>query len=578
MAGKIAKPFIDELLARANIVEIVERSVQLKRAGRDFQGLCPFHHEKTPSFTVSPDKQFYHCFGCGAHGSAIGFLMNHDGYGFVEAVEELAGMLGLEVQYEAGGAADAPAADFSGLYRVTEEARHFFVRMLREHPARARAVEYLKGRGLTGEIAKRFGIGYAPPGWDSLSDALGREPAQRKLLVEAGLAVEKDEDGRFYDRFRDRVMFPIHDRRGRCIGFGGRIIDAGEPKYLNSPETPIFHKRQELYGLDQVLKRGKRPDRVLIVEGYMDVVALAQFGIDNAVATLGTATTGEQIEQIYRQVPEIVFCFDGDDAGRRAAWRALETVLPLLKEGRRAGFLFLPQGQDPDSLVRAQGPAVFGAKDSVTALSRFLFDELAAKADPSTIDGKAQLVALARPLIAKVPPGPLRQLLARHLETISGATVRLSDAPQPFRPHAPGTPGESRPGRPQRPGRHVARPETRLIELLVRRPSLVALARDLPALDVASNPAAALLVTLLETLEHDPDLHAGALLEHFRDGPHAALLGEILAREFVLDESRWESEFATTVEKLTAPDPRKAALRQLGYRRPATNRDPSAAD
>ncbi|HMM76192.1 MAG TPA: DNA primase [Gammaproteobacteria bacterium] len=577
MAGKIAKSFIDELLARANIVEIVERAVPLKRAGRDFQGLCPFHHEKTPSFTVSPDKQFYHCFGCGAHGSAIGFLMNHEGFAFVEAVEELAGMLGLEVQYEAGGAAGAPAADYSGLYRVMEEAQQFYARMLREHPARARAVDYLKGRGLTGEIAKRFGIGYAPPGWDTLSTALASDPAGRKLLVEAGLTVEKEDEDKFYDRFRDRVMFPIRDRRGRCVAFGGRIIDAGEPKYLNSPETPIFHKRQELYGLDQVLKRG-RPDKVLIVEGYMDVVALAQFGVDNAVATLGTATTGEQIEQLYRYVPEIVFCFDGDNAGRRAAWRALETVLPLLKEGRRAGFLFLPQGHDPDSLVRTQGPAVFGAKESVTTLSSFLFDELAAKADPSTIDGKAQLVALARPLIAKIPPGPLRQLLSQHLQALSGATVRLPDAPQALRPRAEGAPREARPGRPQRPRRQVARPETRLIELLVRKPALAALARDLPALDVAASPEAALLVTLLETLEHDPDLHAGALLERFRDGPHAALLGELLAREFVLDESRWESEFSTTVEKLTTPDPRKLALRRSGYRRPAPDPDPSAAD
>ena len=306
----------------------------------------------------------------------------------------------------------------------------------------------------------------------------------------------------------------------------------------------------------------------------MDVVALAQFGVDNAVATLGTATTGEQIELLYRHVPEVVFCFDGDNAGRRAAWRALETVLPLLKEGRRAGFLFLPQGHDPDSLVRAQGPAVFGAKESVTALSTFLFDELSAKADPSTIDGKAQLVALARPLIAKVPPGPLRQLLSRHLETVSGATVRLPDTPEPLRPRAAAAP---RPARPARAGRAVARPETRLIELLVRRPSLVALARDLPALDVASSPEAALLVTLLETLERDPDMHVGTLVEHFRDGPHAALLGEILAREFVLDESRWESEFGATVAKLTAPDPRKAALRRLGVRRgepgPASSAD-----
>jgi len=575
VAGKIAKSFIDELLARANVVEIVERAVQLKRAGRDFQGLCPFHHEKTPSFTVSPDKQFYHCFGCGAHGSAIGFLMNHDGLGFVEAVEELASALGLEVQYEAGSAGPTAVADHSGLYRVMDEAQRLYAKMLREHPARARAVDYLKGRGLTGEIAKRFGIGYAPPGWDTVCAALAHDSAARKLLVEAGLAVEKEDADRFYDRFRDRVMFPIRDRRGRCIAFGGRIIDAGEPKYLNSPETPIFHKRHELYGLDQVLGRGKRPDKALIVEGYMDVVALAQFGVDNAVATLGTATTGDQIELLFRHVSEIVFCFDGDDAGRRAAWRALETVLPLLKEGRRAGFLFLPHGHDPDSLVRAQGPAVFGDKERVTALSTFLFDELAARADPSTIDGKAQLVALARPLIAKVPAGPLRQLLSQHLQTLSGARVRFADAPPPLRAPAAAA---TRSGRSARAGRHVARPEARLIELLVRRPSLAILARDLPALDVAASPDAALLVALLETLEHTPDMHVGALLERFRDGPHAAHLGDLLAREFVLDESRWESEFSNTVAKLTTPDPRQVALRRIGYQRPLPDRDPSAAD
>jgi len=538
LAGKIAKHFIDDLLARANIVEVVERVVPLKKAGRDFQGLCPFHAEKSPSFTVSPEKQFYHCFGCGAHGSAIGFLMNHDGLGFVEAVEDLAGMLGLDVQYETTGPV-APAADYSGLFQVMDEAQLLYARLLREHPARARAVEYLKGRGLTGAVAKRFAIGYAPPGWDTLVSALATDPARRKLLIEAGLAVEKDND-RFYDRFRDRVMFPIHDRRGRCIAFGGRIIDEGEPKYLNSPETPIFHKRQELYGLDQVLRRGKRPERVLIVEGYMDVVALGQFGVDHAVATLGTATTGEQIEQLYRHVSEIVFCFDGDAAGRRAAWRALETALPLLQEGRRAGFLFLPQGHDPDSLVRTEGAAVFNAKDKITALSTFLFDDLSVRADLSSLDGRAQLVALARPLISKVPAGPLRQLLGQHLQTLAGTTVEVANEPSPP-PRRP---------RPARAGRQVPSLLTRAIAMLVRQPTLAPLARELPALDVATNPESALLVTLLERLEARPDISSGALVESFRDGPWAALLAGILAQPLLLDETHWETEFTGAIEQM----------------------------
>jgi DNA primase len=554
LTGRIAKSFIDDLLERANIVEVVERVVPLRKAGRDFQGLCPFHNEKSPSFTVSPEKQFYHCFGCGAHGSAIGFLMNHDGLGFVEAVEELAGMLGLEVQYDTATPA-APVADHSGLYAVMEEAQQTYARLLREHPARTRAVDYLKARGLTGQIAKRFGIGYAPAAWDTLAATAG-DAARRKLLVDAGLLVLR-EDGKCYDRFRDRIMFPIRDRRGRCIAFGGRIIDSGEPKYLNSPETAIFHKRSELYGLDQVLARGRRPERILIVEGYMDVVSLAQFGVENAVATLGTATTGEQIEQLYRHVSEMVFCFDGDAAGRRAAWRALETVLPLLKEGRRAGFLFLPQGQDPDSLVRAEGPAVFNAKERITATSRFLFDELSAKADLSTLDGRAQLVALARPLIARVPPGPLRQLLGQHLKELAGTTIREADAPAPpARRAAP-------PPRPARPGRQVPSLPRRAIAMLVRQPSLAALARDLPALDVASNAESALLVGLLETIEAEPDITTGALLERLRDTAQGGLLDEILALPLLLDEEHWPAEFTGAIEQMLRHSRRGELTRRI---------------
>ena len=546
MAGKIAQSFIDDLLGRVDIVEVVGRTVALRKAGRDFQGLCPFHNEKSPSFTVSPEKQFYHCFGCGAHGSAIGFLMNHENLGFVEAVEELAGMQNLPVVYETEGTAK-PADDHRPLYALMTQAMQCFERQLKEHPARDRAVAYLKGRGLTGAAAKAFGLGYAPPGWDSLLGQLGSDPVQRQRLVETGLASQRD-NGTFYDRFRDRIMFPILDRRGRCVGFGGRVIDQGEPKYLNSPETPIFHKRRELYGLHQVLKASGRPTRMLVVEGYMDVVALAQHGVANAVATLGTATTPEHLEQIFRHVNEVVFCFDGDNAGRRAAWRALETVLPLLTEGRKAGFLFLPQGHDPDSLVRQEGSAWFEDPRRITPLSGFLFDELAARADISSLDGKAQLVALARPLIAKVPAGPFRQLLTQHLQGLAQTQVRLGPG-EPVSPQA-----QAATPRPRRSasgsGRLVPSLVRRAVGMLARRPDLAPLARDLPALDVAENPESALLFVLLERLEGNPALTTGALVEALREDPRGPLLLDILGQPLVLDESLWESEFQGVVEQL----------------------------
>ena len=546
MAGKIAQSFIDDLLGRVDIVEVVGRTVQLRKAGRDFQGLCPFHNEKTPSFTVSPEKQFYHCFGCGAHGSAIGFLMNHDSLGFVEAVEELAAMRNLPVVYESEGASPA-TEDHRPLYALMAQAMQCFERQLKEHPARERAVAYLKGRGLTGSVAKAFGLGFAPPGWDSLLSQLGTDATQRQRLVETGLATQRD-NGTFYDRFRDRIMFPILDRRGRCVGFGGRVIDQGEPKYLNSPETPIFHKRRELYGLHHALKSSGRPARMIVVEGYMDVVALAQHGINNTVATLGTSTTPEHLEQLFRHVSEVVFCFDGDNAGRRAAWRALETVLPQLAEGRKAGFLFLPQGHDPDSLVRAEGAPWLEDPQRVTPLSNFLFDELSARADTSSLDGKAQLVALARPLIAKVPAGPFRQLLGQRLQELAQTTVRLGPG-EPATPRAT-APGTARSRRPLGNGRLVPSLVRRAVAMLARRPDLAPLARDLPALDVAENPESALLFVLLEKLEGHPGLTTGALVESLREDPRGPLLLDILGQPLVLDESLWETEFQGVVEQL----------------------------
>src|SRR3989344_4815980 len=406
MAGRIPKQFIDE-------------RVPLRKAGKDYKACCPFHEEKTPSFTVSADKQFYHCFGCGAHGSAIGFLMDYDHMSFPEAVEELATRAGLPVPQEARSTTEADSDTGADLLGIMGEASRFYRQKLREHPQAREAADYLKGRGITGEIANEFGLGFESEGWDNLVRVLGKDPESREALVRAGLAAKKDGGG-FYDRFRARVMFPIEDHRGRIVAFGGRVIGKGEPKYLNSPETPLFHKGRELYGLFRAREALKRENRVLVVGGYMDVVALAQYGIDFAVATLGTATTRDHLERLFRHAPEVIFCFDGDRAVREAAWRALETTLPVLRDGRQASFLFLPDGEDPDTLVRKEGAAAFHARLSVAKpLPDFLFETLVKQVDLTRLDGRARLVELARPHLSKVAPGALQQLMQDRLSELS---------------------------------------------------------------------------------------------------------------------------------------------------------------
>ena len=423
MAGLIPDSFIEELLGRLDIVEIVERRVPLKRAGREFQACCPFHDEKTPSFTVSPQKQFYHCFGCGAHGSAIGFLMNFEGLEFVDAVEDLAHHAGLEVPREAARAA-RPATD---LYDILEAAASYYCEQLKTSPE---AIAYLKQRGLSGDIAKTFSIGFAPQGWDKLSSRLGTDEKRLGQLRRAGM-LSQGKSGE-YDKFRHRIMFPIHDRRGRVIGFGGRALDDDGPKYLNSPETELFHKGRELYGLYLARKSQAKLDRILVVEGYMDVVALAQFGFENCVATLGTATTGDQAELLFRASDEIVFCFDGDRAGRKAAWRALEAALPRLREGRQARFLFLPDGEDPDSMVRKLGTEDFSVQlDQAQALSEFFFDHFTQDVDMSSIDGRARLVEQSRPLLEKIPEGVFHDMMLGRLETLAQHRISGRSSGQP---------------------------------------------------------------------------------------------------------------------------------------------------
>ena len=376
MAGRIPQSFIDDLLVRTDIVELIDSRVRLKKAGKNYQACCPFHNEKSPSFTVSQEKQFYHCFGCGAHGNAIGFVMEYDGLEFPDAIEELASMQGMQVPREQsiGGSANSQPAVSKDLFELMNQIARFYESNLKSAP---HAVEYLKGRGLTGEVVKRFNIGYAPSDWDQVRRRFGASRDHEQLLISGGMLITRDNGPGSYDRFRDRIMFPIRDKRGRVIGFGGRVLGDGTPKYLNSPETPIFHKGRELFGLYEVKQAHKDPRRILVVEGYMDVVALGQYDIDYAVAALGTATTSDHIHTLFRTTAEVVCCYDGDNAGREAAWRALDNALPHLQDGRELKFVFLPDGEDPDSLVRKIGKEGFEALlDEAQPFADFMFQRL----------------------------------------------------------------------------------------------------------------------------------------------------------------------------------------------------------
>ena len=545
MAGRIPQNFIDELLNRVDIVEVIDSRIALKKAGREFQACCPFHNEKTPSFTVSPGKQFYHCFGCGAHGSAIGFLMDYENLEFPEAIEELARAAGLEVPRE-NGTGPRPEQRNTDHYALLERADQFYRSQLREHAQAQKAVDYLKQRGLSGEIAARFGIGYAPPGWDSLLRHLGSDAQTRDAAVELGLLVRKD-DGRLYDRFRDRVMFPIRDRRGRCIGFGGRVFGDEKPKYMNSPESPLFHKGKELYGLFEARKASQKLERLLVVEGYMDVVALAQFGLTNAVATLGTATTPEHLERLYRTVPEVVFCFDGDAAGRRAAWRALENAMPVLRDGREARFLFLPEGDDPDSLVRRIGSESFREKtvDSVP-LSRFFYESLSQQVDTRSVDGRAHLVELARPLLQKLPDSVFRELMLEELSQHSG--LRAEQLQQRIFGKEPPEPPPEPPG--QRPRNTGPSPVRMAIRLLLEQP---ALGRDVQrpcGFEDLELPGIALLTELLELLARHPHLSTGGVLEHWRGRPEEQHLARLAVQPLEVPENGFAAEFSGALERL----------------------------
>jgi DNA primase len=605
MAGLIPQSFIDDLLNRTDIVDVVSSRVQLKKTGKNFSACCPFHKEKTPSFSVSPDKQFYYCFGCGAGGNALGFMMDHDNLDFPQAVEELAKAAGMEVPREQSVKGQKPRQPTdSPLYPLLTAAAEFYRQALKSHPTRKAAVDYLKGRGLSGEIARDFGLGFAPPGWDNLHKHLSSDTLQQKTMIDAGLLIENAETGKRYDRFRDRVMFPIRDSRGRVIAFGGRVLGDDKPKYLNSPETPVFHKGQELYGLFEARKYNRNLDEIIVVEGYMDVIALAQQGLRNAVATLGTATSEEHLKRLFRVVPNVLFCFDGDQAGRNAAWRALEAALSSLQDGRRARFLFLPEGEDPDTLVRAEGTDAFKARINQHAqpLADYFFEQLTKEADPRSLEGKAHMATLAAPLIDKVPGANLRTLMRQRLSEITGLNSEAmnhlvqsapNEAPPPsydpnidydaipdyadyqqqgsyeaqpewtpkkaggqkqwdkkpwdkkgkrpeFEPRGPRTPATVEP------------PTLTALRTLLHHPQLAAKVEDASHFAAEDHTYAQLLVALLEALQKNPKLRSLQLIARWHGTEQGRLLRALAEKEWLIEADNLEQQFFDTITRLSA--------------------------
>ena len=552
MAGLIPRSFIDDLIDRVDIVEVIDARVKLKKSGKNYSACCPFHDEKTPSFTVSPDKQFYYCFGCGASGNAMGFVMEYERITFPEAVESIAKTVGVDVPREETADPKQRAREQAqeqarkSLYELMDEANSFYQSQLREHPQKARTVDYLKRRGLSGLIARDFGIGYAPPGWENLVSAVGNTNQKQDLLLEAGMLILNEEKERLYDRFRDRVMFPIRDVRGRVVGFGGRVLTDEKPKYLNSPETPIFHKGKELYGLYEARQAHKQLPRLLVVEGYMDVVALAQFDIRYGVATLGTACGEDHLTRAFRYVNEVVFCFDGDQAGRKAARRAMEVSLPVMEDGRQIKFLYLPEGEDPDTLVRQVGAQKFTRMiEEAIPLETFLFEEISQGLDVSTMEGRARLCKLAVPYLDQLPTGIYRELmfnqLANRTQLSVDAVLRLiEELPEkpPLENHAvpketvdyssspmrvSSAPAQPQPSAPPRVSPELA-PDEMALSIVLFHPKVAQDIDDYEELRESSQANEQLLVNILDFLKQRPHCTTGQLLGHWQgsEGMEAA--------------------------------------------------------
>ena len=563
MAGRIPESFIDELMNRVDVVEVIDARVPLKKAGKEYKACCPFHGEKTPSFTVSQSKQFYHCFGCGAHGTAVGFLMEYEHMPFPEAIEELARMVGMQVPREAVSPEQVQRrSENEGLYQILEKSDQFFQTQLRQHPQANQAVSYLKGRGLSGEIAKEFGIGFAPQGWDNLLKQLGTSDEAKQQLLKTGMLIEKD-NGDFYDRFRGRIMFPIRDRRGRTIAFGGRTISSDDgAKYLNSPETPLFHKGRELYGLYEARQALRDISRLMVVEGYMDVVSLAQFDIRYAVATLGTATTEEHLTRLFRITQEVVFCFDGDRAGRDAAWRALENALPVMREGRQIRFMFLPDGEDPDTMVRKQGKEGFEqAMGQAQAFSDFFFQNLQKDIELRTPEGRAMLCKRVTPYLSKLTPGIYRQMMIDQLAQISKmdkvtleASLQAETRPEPSSTkQADNIPTAAPP--PKRRKLATGKQPKSLVRsalgLLLRQPTLAQKAGDIQRLKNVDKPGVSLLVEILEILQDNPQLNSAGLLLRYQASEHEPHLQKLMSQQILLeDDQSMEPEFLSALDAL----------------------------
>jgi len=591
MAGLIPQAFIDDLLSRVDIVDVIDKRIKLRKTGKNYSALCPFHTEKSPSFSVEPDKQFYYCFGCGAGGNALGFVMDYERMDFPQAVEALAGDYGLDVPREDGRKDDKRQSENKPLLAVLNDANLYYQQQLRVHPQKARAVSYLKGRGLTGEIAKLFGIGFAPPGWDNLLRALGTTPPTIEHMITSGLVIKREQDAEKdgqYDRFRDRIMFPIRDTRGRVIGFGGRVLTDEKPKYLNSPETPVYHKANELYGLYEARRTNPKLTRFMIVEGYMDVVALAQHGIDYAVATLGTATKVTHLNRLFRLGSEVIYCFDGDAAGRTAAWRGMQATLPVLEDGRQVRFLFLPEGEDPDTRVRKIGKERFtGIIDGATPLADFFFDHLSEGLDVQSIEGKARLSSLAAPLLRQMPNGLYRQLMIDRLATMAGVESRSMEAlvskssPPPVPPTEampddyPVPPDEDySPRRSSSPAPAAPRaarekqiprsPGLKAIELLLYKPAVAtALDRDLELLRENGDQYSDLLLELVELVEQNPTINTYTMLGHCYGTPLGNQLTQLLKNEKITPMEGVASEFQYLIDSLLADARKKQFKKQL---------------
>ncbi len=554
MAGRIPQQFIDDLLTRIDIVDVIDSYVPLRKAGRNHQARCPFHEEKTPSFTVSQEKQFYHCFGCGANGTAISFLMDYTGKDFVDAIEDLASRVGLEVPREGG--VSPKESGLTELYELMEMVIKHYARQLREHPEAPRAVEYLKNRGLSGQLAAEFELGFAPSGWDGLITSMGQSNAALLRLDKIGMIIKK-ENGGYYDRFRDRIIYPIRDQRGRAIGIGGRVLGDGTPKYLNSPETPIFHKGRELYGLYQAKRKLRDLERVFVVEGYMDVLALAQHGVANAVATLGTAVTPDHLDRLFKICPQLVFCFDGDTAGQKAAWRALEISLPLLREGRQVYFMFMPESEDPDTFIRKHGPEQFNDTVNHMPLSDYLLNHLKENTDMNSREGQARLAEKALPYLSRLPAGALRELIMSDLAALSRIPL------ESLKGLITGTPIATRAAavtrNPQKaPGNTIHIPHvSKAIRLLLHHPDLGRDEQIVERLAGIVEKGVDFLRELLDYIQQHPGVTCAGILEHWRETRFeqrlrelAAMEDPLLSDEAGLEEKAIKQQFMDYISKI----------------------------